>query len=908
MLLPRLQWNHTSSHLPNTPKSFASSTLAPPTLPSSISEALSFLRSPRHLPQIHSFCITSGLARSPFFAGKLIAAYSDLRNPAASLSVFLSTPRSKHNVFLWNSIIRARARNGMFAEALDCYEDMRKTKLRPDAFTLPSVISACAGLGDLRISREVHQHVVELGLMSDLYIGNALIGMYSRVGSLVDARDVFDGMARRDIVSWNSLISGYSANGEWEKAVEVYGAIRMDGFVPDCFTVESVLPAFGGLGAIQEGQMVHGLVYKVGIEEDRLVGNGLIAMYCRFENLVDARRVFDMLVGRDVVSWNTIIDGYYQVGDFKDALQMFRKMMTGSKPDLVTLTVILHACCEMGDLQLGCSVHGYIMRNGYECDITALNILLAMYGKCGSLIMVRNLFDQMDVRDSFTWNSLINSYVRRGLFSKGIELFKSMKQFDVQPDFVTIVRLLSMCTELQQPVHGRGLHCNAIKRGLDSNLFVGNALLDMYSKCGSLEDALEEFQRMEVHDRVSWNTIISGCVHSGNCSLGFELISEMKVQGQRLDKATILGILPACSYVAAKRLGKEIHGCILKLNLECDAAICNALIEMYSKCGRLDHAVCVFEHMNIKDIVTWTSLIFAYGMYGQGDKALRVFMRMEKMGVMPDHVAFLAIIYACSHSGLVDEGKMYFKRMEQEYKIIPSLEHYACMVDLLGRSGKLEEAEIFIEAMPVQPDISIWGALLSACRIFNETLIAERVCERIMAFDTENTGCHVLASNLYAAIGKWDMVVKIRKSMEAKTMKKDPGFSWIEVKNKVYVFGTGEQLVEQSEEVYKFLEVLTGLMAKEGYVPDRKFVLQDVEEDDKKHMLCTHSERLAIAFGLLNTKPGTPLLIMKNLRACGDCHTAIKYITKIVAREILIRDSNRFHLFKDGFCSCGDFW
>ncbi|URE36201.1 Pentatricopeptide repeat-containing protein [Musa troglodytarum] len=230
------------------------------------------------------------------------------------------------------------------------------------------------------------------------------------------------------------------------------------------------------------------------------------------------------------------------------------------------------------------------------------------------------------------------------------------------------------------------------------------------------------------------------------------------------------------------------------------------------------------------------------------------------------------------------------------------------MADLLARSGKLEEAEVFIEAMPVQPDISIWGALLSACRIFDETLIAERVCERIMAFDTENTGCHVLASNLYAAIGKWDMVGKIRKSIEAKKLKKDPGFSWIEVKNKVYVFGTGEQLVEQSEEVYKFLEVLTGLMAKEGYVPDRKFVLQDVEEDDKKHMLFTHSERLAIAFGLLNTKPGTPLLIMKNLRACGDCHTAIKYISKIVAREILIRDSNRFHLFKDGFCSCGDFW
>lgn len=758
------------------------------------------------------------------------------------------------------------------------------------------------------MGRTAHRHVLEMGFGSDLYIGNSLIDMYARLGCLVEARDLFDGMPQRDVVTWNSMISGYSANGEPELSLEVYYQMRMAGVIPDSFTVASVLPACGSLVAVGEGRLIHGLVHKIGMQMIRLVINGLIAMYCKFGKLMDARQLFDTMKDRDTVSWNTMIGGYTQFGVFEEAIKLFQEMVVGFRPDLLTITAVLRACGHMGDLERGRSVYDYMIRNGYECDTTAGNILITMYAKCGSLEESQEVFEHMASKDSVSWNSLINGYIQKGCHFEGIELFKMMEKTDIRPDSITIVAVLSTCTQVGDLSLGKELHCNVIKMGLASNLLVGNALMDMYAKYGSVEDALRKFENMDTRDLVSWNTIVVGCVQTGNCSLGFKMLRQMKAEGMTPDLVTMLGILPACSFLAAKRHGKEIHGFIFKIGLECNIPIGNALIEMYSKCGSLENSIRVFNYMKEKDVVTWTALISAYGMYGHGKKAVRAFTDMEEMGIVPDHVAFVAVIFACSHVGLVEEGLACFDRMKDHYKITPKIEHYACVVDLLSRSGHLCEAENFIRAMPVEPDVSIWGALLSACRITGETNVAERVADQIMRLDSDKTGYYVLVSNLYAAINKWDDVSKIRKFITSRGLKKDPGYSWIEIKNRVYVFGTGDRLGEQSVEIYQLLERLAGLMAKEGYVADRNFVLHDVEEDEKREMLCGHSERLAIAFGLLNTRPGTTLQIMKNLRVCGDCHTATKYISKIVQREFIVRDANRFHVFKDGICSCGDYW
>ncbi|KAK9144129.1 hypothetical protein Sjap_004032 [Stephania japonica] len=782
--------------------------------------------------------------------------------------------------------------------------------IQPDSYTFPSVINACAGACNAEMGRLVHGCVAEMGFGSNLFIGNSLIDMYARIGDLDEAKKVFDGMPERDIVSWNSLISGYSANEEWARALDVYHKSRAEGLTPDSFTVSSVLPACGSLGAVTEGETVHGLVHKIGAQCDRLVNNGLLSMYCKFEFLECAGKVFDEMSVRDSVSWNSMICGYSQLSMFEDAIELFREMEVQFKPDLLTITLVLRACGHMKDLELGTHVHEYMKRNNYACDTMASNILITMYAKCDNLLASEKVFDEIKCRDCISWNSMINAYIQKGMYGEGIELFKRMNNSQLKPDAVTYVLLLSICAHLLGIIRGKELHCNIIKIGLSSDVKIGNAIVTLYAKCGYVEDALKVFEGMkECRDLVTWNAIIAGSVQSGNCQLALEMISQMRTEAVIPDVATMLAVLPACFFLATKRQGKEMHSSILKLGFESDIPIGNALIEMYSKCGCLEYAVFVFKQMQSKDIVTWTSLVSTYGIYGQGKNALRTFDEMEATGTTPDHIAFVAVIYACSHSGLVEDGLSCFNRMKERYLIEPRLEHYACVVDLLSRSGRLAQAEDFILAMPMKPDASIWGALLSACRaVTGATEIADRAAKQILELNSSNAGYHVLASNVYASLGKWEQVRNIRKSMKSRGLRKDPGCSWIEIKNKVYMFGTNQKFIEQYEDVCLLLGKLTDLMVKEGYVADKKFVLHDVEDDEKIDMLCGHSERLAIAFGLLNTSPGTPLQIMKNLRVCGDCHTVTKYISKIVQRKFLVRDANRFHVFEDGACSCDDRW
>ncbi|KAL2478621.1 Pentatricopeptide repeat-containing protein [Forsythia ovata] len=872
----------------------------------SISKTLASAANLKDLEKIHSFIVTFGLQRSVFFLGKLISKYSQFKYPHSSVWIFrVNSPTN--NVYMWNTIIRAMTHNGLFTEALDFYTQMRQSKVEPDRYTFPSVVNACGCLMDLEMGCGVHEHVLKVGFESDLYINNALIDMYSRCNVLGRAQEVFEEMPQRDLVTWNSLISGYSSNGYFVEALEIYYQLKMSGLVPDSFTFLSVLLACGGLGEVDEGQIVHGLVEKIGIKKDVIVSNGLLSMYFKLDRLTECWGIFNEMVVKDTVTWNTMICGYSESGLYKESLRLFLEMVSQFEPDILTITSVLRACTYIGDLKFGRYVHNYMVKNGYECDTMAGNIIINMYAKCGDLLGSRRVFESMRTKDSVSWNSLVNGYIENGFYYKAVELFRRMRM-DLQPDSVTYVTLLSNCTQLINIEWARELHCDLIKQGFDFAQIVGNTLVDVYAKCGTMEDSLKQFENMEIRDIVSWNTIIAASGHYKDSNLGFRMVSRMRMEGLMPDIPTLLSTLPLCSLLIAKRQGKEMHGCIFKLGFESNIPIGNALIEMYSNTGCLKNSVLVFEQMKKRDVVSWTALISGYGMYGEGRKAHRTFEEMKAAGVIPDHIVFVAIIYACSHSGLVEEGRACFNQMKKDYNIEPSLEHYACVVDLLSRSGLLDEAEEFIFSMPLQPDASIWGSLLSACRARGDIKVAERVSERIVQLNSDDPGYHVLASNVYASLGKWDQVRMIRTSLKARGLKKDPGCSWVEVQNSVYYFGSGDRFFEQYKEVNKLLDVFSGLMAKEGYVADIKFVLHDIEEDEKMDMLCGHSERLAIAFALLNTKPGTPLQVMKNLRVCGDCHTVTKHISKIVKREILVRDANRFHLFKDGTCNCGDHW
>jgi pentatricopeptide repeat protein len=309
-----------------------------------------------------------------------------------------------------------------------------------------------------------------------------------------------------------------------------------------------------------------------------------------------------------------------------------------------------------------------------------------------------------------------------------------------------------------------------------------------------------------------------------------------------------------------------------------------------------------------RDVVSWNTMIAGYGMHGQGEDALGLFSKMQQTCINPDSITFVCVLSACSHTGLLEEGWEYFYCMSRDYCITPKMQHYACMIDLLGRAGCLKDAQDFIEKMPYKPSASVWGSLLGACRVHNNIQVGEYVAERLFDLDPEKAGYYVLLSNIYAAAGRWDDVSKVRTMMKDRGIKKMPGCSLVEVKNKVHAFNVGDKSHPQSEKIYAMLNSLAKQMEEAGYIPDTNFVLHDVEEEVKEHMLYSHSEKLAIAFGLINTSPGTTIRITKNLRVCGDCHNATKFISKIVRREIIVRDANRFHHFKDGSCSCRDYW
>eukprot|EP01018_Ginkgo_biloba_P017735 Gb_08968 [translate_table: standard] len=476
-----------------------------------------------------------------------------------------------------------------------------------------------------------------------------------------------------------------------------------------------------------------------------------------------------------------------------------------------------------------------------------------------------------------------------------------------QLDIPAYASLLEACANMKTPAEGKQIHAQMLINGIDQHVFLGNKLVGMYAKCGSMMDARLLFDKMPKRSVFLWNVMIRGYAGTGLCEEAVKFYYQMLRTGKQPDKFTFPCVLKACGGLSAFQQGKAIHDRIIRSGFDSDVSVGNALVAMYSKCGSIENARHVFDRMSQRNVVSWTAMIAGYGMHGHVNEALTLFDQLQHASMKPDQITFTAVLSACSHAGLVDEGRIYFDRMIRDFHIMPSVEHYTCMVDLLGRAGRLDEAEDFIKRMPLKPDAGVWGALLGACRNHCNIELGERVAEKIFELDPENAGYYALLSNMYATAGRWDGVAHVRTLLKGKGLKKAPGSSWIEIENRVHIFLVGDKSHPQSEEIYEMLENFARQMQEAGYVPATNFVMHGIGDEEKERILCGHSEVLAITFGLMNTCPGTPLCITKNLRVCDYCHTLTKFISKIVEREIFVRDMNHFHHFKDGLCSCRDY-
>lgn len=582
---------------------------------------------------------------------------------------------------------------------------------------------------------------------------------------------------------------------------------------------------------------------------------------------------------------------------------------SGVTPNAVTFVSVLPACAHLGMIRIGKLIHGFFIRWGIEMNVYVETSLVDLYAKCGKVGVARKLFEKMPERNVVSWNAIISGYSENGLGEEALQLYKRMRRNRFVPDFVTVTTLLLACSGVGRLQIGKMVHGFMIRCGLENDEVVATALMDMYAKCGCIDDGYQVFSMKLVKDVVAWTLMISSFSDVGYSNKAMELFHEMIAGGDvKLDSVSLIAVLSSCARVGALQQGRRIHGLTKKTGFEDGIFVGSALIDMYTNCGSLENARNVFDGMVKKDVVCWNAMIAANGMNGCGADAIDLFLQMKDLGLNPDAATYVCVLCACSHAGLVDQGIRIFYSMVDESDVMLNLQHYACVIDLLGRAGRLDDACSLLKNMPWQPDVSIYGALLGACRNHGNVSLGLEISEKLFELDPQDAGYYVLLANMYAVAGNWEGVKTTRVALRSKGLKKAPGFSSIEIDRDVYVFVAGDRDHPQYNDIDKFLKALITKIEAAGYVPNTKFVFQDVSDDVKRDMLYHHSEKMAIAFGLLKTQPGMTIRITKNLRMCNDCHTATKFISKAAGREIVIKDANRFHHFWDGVCSCKDYW
>ncbi|XP_073108406.1 pentatricopeptide repeat-containing protein At2g01510, mitochondrial-like [Elaeis guineensis] len=550
-------------------------------------------------------------------------------------------------------------------------------------------------------------------------------------------------------------------------------------------------------------------------------------------------------------------------------------------------SVLLQSCIDAPSFDEGKRLHLQIREAGFERNRDLLPKLIKVYSVCGRIDRARELFDRMPKRnlDVFVWTAIVSGYVKNGMPGEALEFFYEMLKLGVNPDSYTFSALLKASAELGLVSLIVQLHSLTVKYGVGLCLSVANSLVHAYGSFGNVYGARKVFDRMEFRDVVSWSSMIHACSHVENHAESMALFSRMQFDWcLKPNELTVVSLLPGCCFFSSLRKGQAIHAYAIRNGFVSNVIVGSALLTMYSRCGDPDFAYKVFSGMERRNVITWTSMIEGFALNGRFNVALNLFKVMQEQGLKPTYITLVVILSACSHGGFVDDGLEIFETMKETFGIQPGVEHCACVVDMLGRAGRLDDAEKFIERMDIGPSSSVYGSLLGACQVYHNVELGERLAQKLFELEPRNASNYVILSNIYASVGRWDDVGRVRKLMIVKGLFKESGCSWVEIKDKVYVFGAHDRTHSESDKIYEMLEELSDRIVKAGYVPSKKYVLLDVGEDDKKKFLCTHSERLAIAFSLLKVPPAVPIRIAKNLRVCGDCHDAIKLISKVTCR------------------------
>ncbi|KAK9705703.1 hypothetical protein RND81_07G076500 [Saponaria officinalis] len=758
--------------------------------------------------------------------------------------------------------------------------------------------------------KQIHAQIIHNNLNSDVITLTKLTQKLCDIGEIHHANLLVSSTRNPDLFLYNVLIRGFSLNHLPSSSVAVYARLRRETKLkPSNFTYAFAISASGSLGDERVGLSLHGQSVVGGFEFDLYVGSSVVGMYLNFSRVGYAHKVFDRMSQRDTVLWNAMMSGLAKNCCYVDSLRVFRDMVgSGAHLDSSTLSAILPAVAELPDLKMGTAIHCISYKLGLHSHIYVFTGLLSMYSKCGDPYTAKVLFTQIRKPDVVCYNAIISGFIFNGDVESSVGIFKELLYSGEKVNSSTIVGLIPVGSPFGHLVLTSLIFGFSVKIGMIGVPSVSTAIITVYSRLNEIDKARQLFDESSEKSLAAWNAMISGYAQNGLTEKAVRLFQDMQTCHVRPNPTTICSILSACAQLGALSLGKWVHNLINEEKLESNVYVTTALIDMYAKCGSISKARELFDTMPEKNVVSWNAMVSGYGLHGLGHEALNLFDKMLKLGITPSRVTFLCVLYACSHAGLVDEGNKIFDSMVHFHGCEPISEHYACMVDLFGRAGQLEKALYFIENMPVKAGSVEWGALLGACMTHKDLALARKAADKLLELDPENVGYYVLLSNIYSADQNFGQAASVRQMAKKKNLSKSPGCTLIELDETPYVFTCGDRSHPQTSAIYAKLEKLMAEIKEAGYQAETMTALHDVEEEEKELMVNVHSEKLAIAFALLSTEPGTEIRIFKNLRVCLDCHTATKYISKITQRVIVVRDANRFHHFEDGICSCGDYW
>ncbi|XP_059651261.1 pentatricopeptide repeat-containing protein At4g01030, mitochondrial [Cornus florida] len=842
----------------------------------------------------------------------LITSYLEFGDFRSAAMIFLVC--IERNYVWWNAFLEDfKSFGGNPHEILEVFGELQSKGVIFDSGVLTVILKVCGNLMDIWLGLEIHSCLIKRGFDLDVYLKCALMNYYGRCWGIDSVNQAFYEMPDPQVLLWNEAILVNLTHDRWVKALKLFRDMQFSLVKANSFTIAKVLQACGKVGALEQGKQIHGYVIRFALESNTLVCNSLVSMYSKNGNLELAKAVFDSMENRSISSWNSIISGYTSFGCVNDAWKLFHEMESSDmKPDIITwnsllsghflhgsyqqvvvilqrmqtvgfkpnassVISVLQAISELGCLNLGKEVHGYVIRNRVAYDLYVGTSLVDMYVKNDDLTSARAAFDSMKNRNIFAWNSLISGYAFKGRFDEAVTLLHQMEKERIKPDLVTY-----------------------------------NGLVSGYSMSNHSKEALAMIRQIKssglIPNVVSWTALISGCSQKGNYKDALKFSIQMQQEGIKPNSATIASLLRACAGLSFLQKGKEIHCLTIRNGFSEDAFVATALIDMYSKCGSLKNAHKVFQNIQNKTSASWNCMIMGFAINSLGREAISIFDEMREVGIQPDAITFTALLSSCKHSGLIDEGWKYFDSMKAGYGIIPTIEHCSCMVDLLGRAGYLDEAWDFIQSMPMEPDATVWGALLRSCQIHGNLELAEIAAKNLFKLEPYNPANYVLMMNLYTILNRWEDVEHIKDSMDVIGVKPGHEWSWIQINQIVHVFcAVGKPHPEEAEIFFELYQLISE-MKKLGYLPDVKRVYQNVDDVEKEKLLLAHTEKLAIAYGLIKTKGSAPIRVIKNTRVCHDCHTAAKFMSLIRTREIFLKDGVRFHHFREGKCSCNDVW